>query len=208
MKKFLMGLLITLTSITVNAAGGDKVINFYVDTATGSLMSSENGTDVEHVDGTIANYSITIGKLEFSETDCQCAMKVEANGNHNWDEFHIYRMKSLYSDEYVDVEQHAQEDPEWNAYEVYDTHIWFQDTFLKSWVDSDDLCYEVHDSRNNHLLTIVIHHAFGHNIITNIEVIISNGPVIYYDLQGHSSTKPFKGVNIIKINNSTKKAIY
>ena len=49
-------------------------------------------------------------------------MTIEANGNHPWDQLFIYRLQSKYSTEHVDVEQHAKEDPVWNAYEITNTH--------------------------------------------------------------------------------------
>lgn len=200
--------MISMLSSFSFAQNGDKVINFYVDTETGSLMSSAHGIDVTQVDGSVANYTVSIEKLEFSATHCQCIMKIEANGNHNWDEFFIYRLQSRNSDVHVDVEQHAEEDPEWNAYEIYNTHVWFQDTFEKNWIEGNDLCYEVHDTTNNHHLFVVIHGAFGHNVITGITDITEDTQTIYYDLQGHSSNKPFNGVNIVKNGNKTYKEIH
>lgn len=211
MKKLLMSFILCMTSILSFAAGGDKIIDFYVDTETGSLMSSEHGVDVEHADGTVANYTISIENLEFSEFHCQCVIKIEANGNHPWDELFIYRLRYIDAtdaDDIVDVEQHAQEDPVWSAYEVYSTHVWFKDTFLKSWVYGYDLCYEVHDTTNDHHLYIVIHNAFGHNIITGVEDVKQDTKVMYYDLNGHSSNMPFNGINIVKRGHKMTKEIY
>lgn len=199
MKKLIL-LLFTICTLSCYAAGGDKIIHFYVDTETGSLMSSEHGVDVEQVDGSVANYTITIENLEFSEFHCQCVIRIEANGNHPWDEFFIYRLRYMYAkdlDDIVDVEQHAIEEPTWNDFEITNTHCWFKDTFLKNWIEGYDLCYEVHDTTNDHHLFIVIHNAFGHNIITGVEDVRENSETIYYNLQGFKSKTPFKGINII-----------
>ena len=212
MKKFLIGLFVAFTTITASAiSGGDKVINFYVDQSTGSLMSSEHGVDVEHANGTVANYTITIENLGFSEFHCQCVIKIDANGNHPWDKLFIYRLRYLNArdaDDMVDVEQHALEDPTWNAFEFSNVHLWFEDTFRKDWIDGYDLCYKIHDITNNHHLYIVIHNAFGHSIITDIEEVTIASQPIYYSPQGHRSTTPFNGVNIVVVNNKAKKVIY
>lgn len=50
---------------------------------------------------------------------------------------------------------------------------------------------------------------FNESTITDIdEIIDNNSQPIYYDLQGHSSNKPFKGLNIVKNGNRTYKVIF
>ena len=110
-------------------------------------------------------------------------MTIEANGNHPWDQLFIYRLQSRYSTEYVDVEQHAKDDPVWNAYEITNTHAWFKDTFRKDRIEGKDVCYEVHDVTNNHHLYVIIHNAFGHSIITSITEVNNDLQTIYYDLK-------------------------
>lgn len=211
MKNFLLSFIFCVISMLSSfsfAQNGDKVIDFYVDTETGHLMSNSHGIDVDHVDGSVANYTITIESLVFSGEYCQCIMRIEANGNHPWDQLFIYRLQSRYSTEHVDVEQHAKEDSVWNAYEISTTHAWFKDTFKKDWIEGNDLCYEVHDLTNNHHLFVVIHNAFGHSVITSITDVNNDSQAIYYNLQGHSSNKPFNGVNIVKKGNRTYKEIH
>ena len=210
MKKFFITMLISLISI-FSYANSDKVIDFYVNTETGKLMSNQHGVDVEQIDGTIANYTITIEKLIFSKYHCQCIIRIYANGSHPWDKFFIYRLRfkdATDKNDKVDVEQHAKEDTIWSKYKIEDTYLWFQDTFEKSWIIGYDLCYKVRDSRNVHYLYIIIHNALGHSIVTNVEEIVKdNQSTIYYDLQGHSSNYPFKGINIVKNNGTYEKRI-
>ena len=115
-----------------------------------------------------------------------------------------------------DMKAQANANPVWCSYEQVngtDPYIHFVDTFNENLLISElitvnTIKYEFVDHQNGHTYIIQINNAFEGDIMTSITETADDSQPVYYDLQGHSSTKPFKGVNIIKINNSTKKAIY
>ena len=56
-------------------------------------MSSENGIDVDQIEGGVANYTISVESLIFSDDHCQCVINIVAGGSHPWDQFIIYRLR-------------------------------------------------------------------------------------------------------------------
>ena len=109
--------------------------------------------------------------------------------------------------------------PRWCSYEVIESSpsgctIRFVDTFPMYWYTDElstanALKYYVHDAVTGHTLDIQIQNVFYYNIITSVEEIVKNNqPIIYYDMMGHSSSRPFNGINIVKQGNRTYKIIY
>ena len=109
--------------------------------------------------------------------------------------------------------------PDWCLYEVLSSSssgctIHFVDTFPMSFYTDElstanALKYYIKDAISGHTLDIQIMNVFYYNIITGISDICgNNSQPIYYDLQGHSSNKPFNGMNIVKNGDKTYKIIF
>lgn len=99
--------------------------------------------------------------------------------------------------------------PKWCFFEIIDEHtISFLDTFSKKLLKDEN--YYVNTLKysfieHNHVVDIFIQNAFAEGIITNVnnirENVETNGQVVYYNVYGQMSDKPFNGFNIIKYSN-------
>ena len=210
-----MGLLIALSSITVNAASG----HFYFKVGQNGEVSP-SGSYTEHAGIYVAVNSLVRSESGYYSID----ITIHHNHHHENPMFDVYRLHAdaethRPADENNpdwDMKAQANANPVWCSYEQVngtDPYIHFVDTFNENLLISElitvnTIKYEFVDHQNGHTYIIQINNAFEGDIMTSITETADDSQPVYYDLQGHSSTKPFKGVNIIKINNSTKKAIY
>ena len=77
-----------------------------------------------------------------------------------------------------------------------------------------DLCYRIYDWDNGNEINIRIKNAlinapdYHIDIATEVDDVNVCTKPIYYNLQGIQSNTPFKGINIVKLNNKTFKVIY
>ena len=215
MKKFLLTLILCLTSIVSFAASG----HFYFKVGQNGEVSP-TGNYTEH-----AGISATINSLVKSESGYYSIdVTIHHNHHHENPMFDVYRLHAdatthRPTDENNtdwDMKAEAISNSEWCCYEQVngnDPYIHFVDTFKASLLTNElstvnTIKYEFVDHQNGHTYIIQINDAFYGNIMTSITEVTNDSQIIYYDLQGHSSNKSFKGLNIVKNGNKTYKVIF
>lgn len=177
----------------------------------------------EEYDITI-NYCIIDKKREYIST----SISFRCLPNH---EYEIYRLHGNGTHKLDDKENPLWNmslqpaiNPKWCSYndEYINGHriIDFVDTFKIDLITKENpqvntLKYLIKDKTANHDFAIWIKNAMyyaihgGSDLVTDMQEIKCNTPIIYYNIMGHKSFNPFPGINIIVVNNEVvKKIIY
>lgn len=211
MKKFLFVLLsIVCFTLFVNA---NEFHHYFSMNSQGEIVSYEISENA---------YTVTINDLIISANHyVSCDMTIKcphAAENYTVLRRHADGNPGDANDPNWNMQTQPEVNPRWCLYEVIESSqsgctIHFVDTFPMAWYTDElstanALKYYVHDAVDGHTLDIQIQNVFYYDIITNVEEIVNdNQPIIYYDLQGHSSNHPFNGINIVKNNGKYEKRI-
>ena len=165
-------------------------------------------------------FTVTINSIEISENGyIRCSISIDCPHSeenyiicrgHANDQFHKL---SDETDPYWNMKLQPEVNPRWCSYEYTGNKITFVDMFHKSLLLNENpkanaLRYYVRDELTGHTLIIQITNILYYNIVTSINQISYSEPVLYFDLNGNSSSTPFQGINIIKKGNITYKVIY
>ena len=178
------------------------------------------------------HYTVTIDdciKAEYAGTRyTSCTITVVLEEPVDEEDIEIYRCHADGTHKLAD-----ENDPNWNmklqpeinpqwCYYTYQlneenkvTQFTFRDTFNEAILKNENmyvntLHYLIYDNSGNprHDIMIQIANIFAYSIITEIEdVNVDSSEIIYYDMMGRSSNRPFNGINIVKNGNRTYKII-
>ena len=191
MKKLFFSLMLTILSLNSFAYTDWDIIEL-----NASFVNHENTYLVEKA-VTIFNkeYRVEVSNIALSPTWFHCNI----------------RIKDIWSASDYKVEQSCPQedknpDPGNHKGSQISTSL-FQgyDLLIDSWMhlqETDDygnvrITYHIYDADMQNVFDLILVFPYNAGTITGIEDVNIDKPVIYYNLQGHSSKTPFKGVNIV-----------
>ena len=191
MKKLFFSLMLTILSLNSFAYTDWDIIEL-----NKSFINHGNTYLVEKA-VTIFNkeYRVEVSDIALSPTWFHCNIRIK----DIWtaDDYKVEQSCPL-EDVNLDPGNHTGSHISTSLYQGYDLSIdsWMHLQETSNYGDVR-ITYHIYDYNKQNVFDLILVFPYNAGTITGIEDVNTDQPVIYYNLQGHSSKTPFQGVNIV-----------